>query len=159
MIKAFFTSLAAGAQSRCGEDGQALVELALTMPLLIVILVGAAEFARATYAGIEVSNAARAAVQYGAMTGGHLSDTNGMTNAIQNDSFNLGTTVTISSGFPTSSTICSDGSKYSGGCTAPAGPITTLSVKTQTTFKPLIQLPGLSGGITMYGFAQEEVLD
>ena len=42
------------------ERGSALVELALTMPILILLFVGAAEFASLSYASIEVSNAARA---------------------------------------------------------------------------------------------------
>lgn len=41
------------------EAGQALVELALAVPLLFMLLIGAVEFARVVYAAIEVSNAAR----------------------------------------------------------------------------------------------------
>ncbi len=50
------------------EKGQALVELALTFPILVMLFVGAAEFARVVYASIEVSNAAMAGVSYGAQT-------------------------------------------------------------------------------------------
>src|SRR5258708_1796299 len=49
-----------------GDTGQGLVELALTLPLFMLILLGAAEFARFAWASIETSNAARAGVQYGA---------------------------------------------------------------------------------------------
>src|ERR1019366_7388583 len=38
------------------EAGQALVELALTMPMLVVILFGAVELASVTYEAIELSN-------------------------------------------------------------------------------------------------------
>jgi Flp pilus assembly protein TadG len=56
-------------QHRC-ESGQALVELALMMPIMMLLLVGALALARVAYAAIEVSNAAKAAVQYGASSGG-----------------------------------------------------------------------------------------
>ena len=54
------------AMTRHEEDGQSLVELALTVPILLLLLLGAAELARVAYAAIEVSNAAEAAVRYGA---------------------------------------------------------------------------------------------
>ena len=38
---------------RGSERGSGLVELALTMPVLIILLLGAAEFARIDYASIE----------------------------------------------------------------------------------------------------------
>jgi len=47
-----------------GDTGQGLIELALTLPFLMFILLGAAEFARFGWAAIETANAARAGVQY-----------------------------------------------------------------------------------------------
>ncbi len=47
-----------------GDRGQSLIELALTLPLFILILVGATEFGRFAWATIEASNAARAGAQY-----------------------------------------------------------------------------------------------
>ena len=71
---------------RDSEAGQALVELALTLVfILIPLLIGAAEFARAAYAYIEVSNAARAAVAYGAQTHATALDQVGMLTAARND--------------------------------------------------------------------------
>jgi Flp pilus assembly protein TadG len=60
------------------EKGQALVELALTLPALVLLLVAAAEFARVSYASIEVSNAAMAGVQYGAQSPIEAADTAGI---------------------------------------------------------------------------------
>lgn len=48
------------------EAGSSLVELALVVPMLALVLIGAAELGRIAYAAIEVSNAARAAVAFGA---------------------------------------------------------------------------------------------
>jgi Flp pilus assembly protein TadG len=48
------------------ESGGALVELAVCLPLLALILVGTADFARIFYTTIALTNAARAGAQYGA---------------------------------------------------------------------------------------------
>ena len=139
------------------EAGQALVELALSMSLLFLMLLGAVEFARVTYAAIEVSNAARAAAQYGAMNGGNTADLNGMIAAAQNDSSNLGTTVTVTAD-PVTNT-CSDGSTYSSTTYCGSAYVyTTLTVHTSTSFAPLISVPGFRGNFTLYGKAQELVL-
>jgi Flp pilus assembly protein TadG len=45
----------------CCESGQALVELALTMSMLIVMLLGAVQMGLLAYAAIEVANTAKAA--------------------------------------------------------------------------------------------------
>src|ERR1700742_683559 len=68
-----------------GDTGQGLLELALTLPLLMLILLGAAEFARFAWAAIETANAARAGVQYGAQTQITASDNVGMQTAALND--------------------------------------------------------------------------
>jgi Flp pilus assembly protein TadG len=52
------------------EGGGALVETALTLPLLVMMIAGAAEFSRVAYASLEVVSAAKAGVSYGAQTGG-----------------------------------------------------------------------------------------
>jgi Flp pilus assembly protein TadG len=48
------------------ERGAALVELAVTLPVLVALMIGIADFARVFYLAIELTNAARAAAQYGA---------------------------------------------------------------------------------------------
>lgn len=154
-----FIALFRRMRSRRSEEGQALIELALVSPLLFGILLGAVEFAMVTYAGIEVSNAARAGVQYAAMNGGSTGDTTGITNAIQSDSSNLGLGVSLVSGYPTETYACSDGSTYSS--TTYCGNATvfeTVSVKTSITVNPLISWIGLPASFKLYGFAQQMVL-
>jgi len=46
--------------------GAALVEVVVALPILVVLLVGTADFARVFYAAIELTNAARAGAQFGA---------------------------------------------------------------------------------------------
>jgi Flp pilus assembly protein TadG len=58
-----------------GETGNALVELAVCLPLLVLTLIGTADFARVFYDAIALTNAARAGAQYGAFSPGHSSNT------------------------------------------------------------------------------------
>ncbi len=46
-----------------GQSGQALIELAVSMPLFLLLLLGAAEFGRIAYMAIELTDAAKAAAQ------------------------------------------------------------------------------------------------
>ena len=59
---------------RSSEEGSALVELALSVPLLLIMLLGAVEFARVAYASIEVANAAHSAAMYAASSSGASTD-------------------------------------------------------------------------------------
>jgi hypothetical protein len=166
--------------SRRGQAGQALVELALTMPILVLLLIGAAELGLTIYAAIEVSNSARAAVQYATMNGGGSAtyaagvvpvlDVTGMQTAANLDSANFvhvangtcGQPVCFSSGYPTVSCACSSGSVTSfcnpGDCGTGILSEETVTVKTQVIYKTGLNLPILRGGITLYGFAQEKLL-
>lgn len=74
------------------EEGNALVEFAVTVPVLLLMCYGTMDFSRVLYAGIAVANAARAGVQYGALTPGHSGDTTGMVNAATADAANQGLT-------------------------------------------------------------------
>ena len=49
---------------RTSETGSALLEVALILPTLILVLVGAVDFGRAYYVTIEVSSAAEAGALY-----------------------------------------------------------------------------------------------
>lgn len=145
---------------RADSAGQALVELALTVPLLFLVLLGAAELARVVYVLIEVTNAAEAAVRYGAQNSETASDLAGMQNAAQIDAAD------VSLGAPTISTSCgcvdgsasgvACGSGYS--CATGAAAVETLTVMTSKSFDPLIHLPGLPNSFTLYGRAQQRVL-
>ena len=65
MMKRYFLRCAAWPRNeQSSEEGSALVELALSLPVLLIMLLGAAEFARLAYASIEVVNAAHAAAIY-----------------------------------------------------------------------------------------------
>jgi hypothetical protein len=150
---------------RGGESGQALVETALIVPLLVLLLLGAVELGRVTYAAIELTNAARAGAQYAAMNGGGYMDSAGIAIAAQNDAYNIynihPTSFSVTSSYSCS---CSGGGTPS--C-APLDPpsgcstshlIVTVTVATQATFDPLIHLPILGNTFTLHGRAIQEVL-
>ena len=115
-----------------GEAGGAMVETALTLPLLVMLILGAAEFSRVAYTSLEVVSAAKAGVSYGAESGGTSGDISGITYAAQNDAKNV-TTITVTS--VTSSYVCSDGTPSTGLNTdcAASHIEQTLTVATQAT--------------------------
>lgn len=66
-------------KSRGSSDtGGALVELAVVLPLLVVVFVGTADFARTFYLAMELTNGARAGAQYGSYSAATSGDTSGM---------------------------------------------------------------------------------
>ena len=142
------------------DTGQSLVELALTLPLFLLILLGAAEFARFAWASIEASNAARAGVQYGAQNHTLASDTSGMRTAALNDGVNLsGLTATAShscacSTAPSTPIACATALTS---CPAPDTILEYVQVNTSATVTPVLHWPGLPAAFTAQGFANMEV--
>ena len=138
------------------EHGQALIETALALPVLLLVLVGLFEFALASYESIEVTNAALAGVQYGAQNATTDGDTTGIQTAAANDAGNLtlGTTNVVLS------CICSNGTASTCKSTDCAGSNieTILTVQTQATFDPGFHLPGIPTTFTLHGQAVQKVL-
>ena len=142
---------------RRSEAGGALVETALTAPLLTIMILGAVEFARVAYTAIEVTNAAEAGVTYGAQSGLTASDIAGITWAATKDASNV-TSLTVSNvalGY-----VCSDGSAATGasGDCSNSHLEETVTVQTQATLNPIIHVPGLPATYTLYGHAVEKCL-
>lgn len=69
--------------------GQASVELALSLPLLLMMFLVVVETGRAFYIAISVANAARAGVQYGSQNLTTAGDNSGMETAATNDAPNI----------------------------------------------------------------------
>ena len=66
------------AKRRQADTGGALVELALVMPVLVLIFVGTVDFGRVFYTSQSLNNAARAGAQYGASSPARSGDFAGM---------------------------------------------------------------------------------
>lgn len=133
------------------DTGQALVEVALTMPLFILLLIGAVEFGRVAYAAVEINNAARAGVQYGAQSHVTASDNAGMRQAAINDAPNvMGLTAT-----PTHFCSCADGSASTCLATDCSGSrlIEHVQVNTSAVVDPLFHYPQLPPIFTLHGQA------
>ena len=141
---------------RRGEGGSALVETALTFPVLVMLIAGAAEFSRVAYASLEVVSAAKAGVSYGAMTGATTTDLPGITYAAQHDAGNVTSLQVLSAN---STYACSDPHDDPAGGSNTGCPSShmeqTLTVVTQATVDPLIHIPGLPTTYTIKGQASQ----
>jgi Flp pilus assembly protein TadG len=138
------------------ERGGSLVEMAIALPVLVLLLLGAAEFAMIEYAGIEVSNAAMAGVQYGAQDPTYAGDTTGISTAAQDDAPNI----TLGQTTVSKACVCSNGSASTCLPTDCSGSNieTFLTVQTLATYSPIVRLPGLPSSFTLHGQAIQEVL-
>lgn len=138
------------------NTGSAIVETAVMIPIFSAMLVGAVEFGTLTFAAIEVSNAAKAGVQYGVQSASNAGDITGIQNAAANDAPD----VTLGSTTVSHSCICSDGSAstcLSTDCST-SHIETILTVKTQATVSPRFHLPGLPTSYTLNGQAIQKVM-
>ena len=140
------------------ERGAAFVELAVALPLLILVLVGTVDFARVFYMSIELTNAARAGAQYGAFGAGFNSqDFSGMQASASASAPNIGAITAL----PSKSCQCATdtGSTFTTqvlGCTTiaacapciavcPAGQhqVTSVTVTARQTFTTIATFPGI----------------
>jgi Flp pilus assembly protein TadG len=69
--------------------GQSLVELALILPVLIILMLGAVDFGRVYFAHVSVTNAARNGADYAASGSTAAADTAGIRDAAVADTTNL----------------------------------------------------------------------
>jgi len=129
--------------------------MAILLPMLLMLCCGTMDFARVIYAGIEISNAARAGVQYGALLPGNAGDTAGMQQAAVNDAADLGSSnvTATASNFCTcngSTVSCSD-------TTCATTPDGYVSVTTSYTFNTVVHYPGLPQSVVLTRTAQMRV--
>jgi Flp pilus assembly protein TadG len=161
------------------DHGSAFIELALVLPILTLVLVGAAELGRMAYFAIEVSDAARAGVAYGAQGPSTEIDSPGMVAAAKQSAADVPSltatatdpcvceTITSSTGTVTTTPILSScagqGSLVQAACsTAPAGQtdivVRYVQVSTSATVNTMFHYPGIPTSFTLNGFAKMRVL-
>jgi Flp pilus assembly protein TadG len=133
-----------------GSDrGSALIELAVTLPLLVLLLVGAADFARVFYVSMALTNAARAGAQYGSQNN-RYADTTNMKTTAESASGTVPMTAT-----PPPSYFCQCATDTGGytaiSCSATcAGHLAIyVTVNTTSTFNTITQFPGIPHTLTM----------
>ena len=149
---------------RSGEEGSALVELALSMPMLTIMLLGSAEFARLAYASIEVANGAHAAAIYASYSQAASSDTTGIGNAANSDAANLVGGGAISVTSVSTACSCADTSVTPASCSDNAtcisnntSMVTTVTVQTQAEYAPVIRIPGTATSYTLQASSTQVV--
>lgn len=133
------------------QRGQALLEVTLIMPAMVMMLVGAAELGRLAYAGIVVSNAARAGIQYGAQSRQVAADLSGMQTAALNDGQNVTAMTATASHY----CVCADGTSStcsSGDCSG-SRLIEYVQVDTNANVQMLFHCPGLPASLSVKGKA------
>jgi Flp pilus assembly protein TadG len=147
-----------------GEEGSALVELAVSLPLLSLMLLGAGEFARLAYASIEVVNGAHAAALYASTSQSASSDSGGIANAANSDAGNLAGANAISVTSITTACTCADSTYSPSSCSDNStcinhnsSMITAVTVQTQSTFSPLIHVRGGALSFTLKGTSTQVV--
>ena len=142
--------------SRTAESGQSLIEVAITLPLFLLLILGTAEMANIAWAAIQISNAARAGAQYGSQSHANAADTSGIQSAAKNDAPNI-TNMTVTSSQPCKC-ISSSGTDTGNACTLTACPspdviMPYVQVNTQAAITPFMHYTGLPVSYTLHGQA------
>lgn len=148
------------------DRGASLVELALTAPLLIFLAIGTIEIGTFMYDGIEVSNAARAAIQFatqgsGSAAGANYLDTAGIVAAAVADAKDVSLTKPTTTDVTTYYTCDSvPATEYSTPptCATVGDHIDTyVKVVAAGSFVSFLTFPGIPGSITITRTAIGEV--
>jgi Flp pilus assembly protein TadG len=135
--------------------GQSMVELALVTPVLVFLVLAAADMGRVFYFWIVVSSAARAGAQYGSQSVITAADSAGMQAAAQADASNVsGLSATASQcTCASSTTVSACPSSY---CTNSPN-ADYVEVNTQAPFHTVVSYPGIPSSITVSGSAIMQV--
>lgn len=154
---------------RRSEFGGAIVETALTAPVLVLMLLGMVEFGRVAYIAIQASNAARAAVSYGSQNAITAVDTGGMTAvakleasglAAQNVNLSVSAVGNCSCSSPdTTVTPFACAGASTALCPDPSFVEQTLNVTVTATFDPIVHAGNWPGTFTIYGHAVQKRLN
>ena len=131
------------------EKGSAFVEMALFTPVLLVMLVGAVDFARIFSADIALANAAEVGALYGARSVSASSDTAGMQSAAANDGKDLTSMTAVATNY------CACGSSGPAqtcpalNCSVSSPAHRYVKVQTTYTFRALSPIPGIPASVPM----------
>lgn len=137
---------------RTRQRGSAMIEAALCFPLLLLIAIGTADFARAVRLGMIVASAAAAGAQYGSQSIAKTADTAGIQQVATQDAVNV-TNLTV-----TSAQVCKcpDGSSVScttainqpaTACAAGATPRIYAQVTTSAPYQAIAPYAGIPSSI------------
>jgi Flp pilus assembly protein TadG len=142
------------------ERGQSMLEVALLLPMLLILALGVIDMGRYAFLSILVGNAARAGAGYGAQSLPLSVDTSGIQTAADNDFQNNGQNVsglTVTSSVAcgcdndgtVTAAVCSTVTNPSAGTCAAGHWVVMESVTTSGTFNALFGYPGIPKSITV----------
>jgi Flp pilus assembly protein TadG len=146
------------------ERGNAFVELAVALPMLVLVLVGAVDFARVFYVAMELTAAARAGAQYGAKTAANTTKTAVM------QSTAIAAAADIAGVSATAGRLCqcaTDTGTFSAtspvnDCSDPCTGkhlVTTVTVNASATFNTISRLPGIPPTLSITRTATQRAPD
>jgi Flp pilus assembly protein TadG len=139
------------------ESGQGTMELALSLPLFVLLVLGGAEIANLAWASTQINNAARAGAAFGSLSRANAVDTTHIGIAAQNEAPKY---ITAPATQVTSTQICycvTDGTPAAltcdttalSNCASPSVIQVAVQVNTQASVAPLIHYPGLPATYTV----------
>jgi Flp pilus assembly protein TadG len=149
------------------ESGAAIVELAFTLPMFVILMLGTAEIANIAWASVQLNNAAHAGAQFGSLNRANAADTTDIQTAAQNEAPTLITapTTQVASTLACSCVTPSTGSEtaYSCGtvqanCASPNVILVSIQVTAQAAVSPLIRYPHLPASYTLHAQAKMGIL-
>ena len=152
----FFRQRASTRRARGVELGAAFVELAVSLPVLVVVVIGTADLGRIFYYTISLTNAARAGAQYAAYNSVRATKNAEITAAAQAAAPNIGS-FTVSLATPANVCRCAqdDGSAFGSpvtcNITCPAGQhmLESVTVTVTRSFSTISRFPGIPSTFTL----------
>jgi Flp pilus assembly protein TadG len=133
------------------EEGSSIMEVALTAPLLLLLLAGAVDIGRGYFYAIEVSSAAEAGALYGSQ---NPTDLSGMVRAARLDASGIAQ-INPSASYGCE---CSDGSSASPACTSvpvcSSNIVTYVEVDTAYSYIPILGFPGIQSSFPLTAHAR-----
>ena len=128
------------------QRGNAMLEMGLATPVLILMLSGVIDFGRAFYFTDAAVSAARAGAQYGIESPANFGNYPGMRQAALNDAQGISNLTAVATSY------CQDSGGATALCTA-AGIKGYVQVKTAITYNLMIPWPGLPNPLNIGGIA------
>lgn len=149
------------------ESGNALIELALTLPLFVLLIAGGAEIANIAWASVQINNAARAGVAFGSASRANSADTTHIQQAAQNEAPKYITTLSqvtpsqvcycVDSGTPgTADPGCTNTNLTS--CPSPNVIQVAVQVNASAVVTPIVHYPGMPASYTLHARATMAVV-
>ncbi len=132
--------------------GTSTVEMAMILPVLLLLALGAVDLGRMFYDAVGVANAARAGLSYGSLSEAYSQDTTKITEVANADAVSLQGGVTLN---VTRICHCVEGNQHtqvdceSGPCSGGWDPWVYLKVQASKTYSTMLPFPGVPDSVSI----------